>query len=59
MSLHTYWVANITDYDALVVALKDEPEVREAIEKIAGRIARNKDAALPAGMERVPDKRAA
>ncbi|MDG4905972.1 hypothetical protein P9228_05860 [Mesorhizobium sp. WSM4898] len=59
MSLHTYWVANITDYGALVMALKDEPEVREAVQKIAGRIARNKDAALPAGMERVPDKRAA
>lgn len=59
MSLHTYWVANITDYDALVMALKDEPEVREAVEKIANRVARNKDAALPAGMERVPDKRAA
>ncbi|RUV37458.1 hypothetical protein [Mesorhizobium sp. M7A.F.Ca.MR.148.00.0.0] len=59
VSLHTFWVANITDYDALVAALKDEPEVREAVEKIAGRIARNKDAILPAGMDRIPDKRAA
>ena len=59
VSLHTFWVANITDYDALVVALKDQPEVREAVEKIAGRMARNKDAILPAGMERIPDKRAA
>ena len=48
-----------TDYDALVLALKNDPEVRDAVEKVAGRLARNKDATLPAGMERVPDKRAA
>ncbi|BCH12001.1 hypothetical protein MesoLj131c_62590 [Mesorhizobium sp. 131-3-5] len=59
VSLHTYWVAKITDYDALVLALKNDPEVRDAVEKVAGRLARNKDATLPAGMERVPDKRAA
>ena len=59
VSLHTYWIANITDYDALVLAVKDDPEVRQAVEKVAARIARNKDATLPAGMERIPDKRAA
>jgi hypothetical protein len=59
VSLHTYWIANITDYDALVLAVKDDPEVRQAVEKVAARIARNKDATLPAGMDRIPDKRAA
>lgn len=59
VSLHTYWIANITDYDALVLAVKDDPEVRQAVEKVAARIARNKDATLPAGMERKEDKRAA
>lgn len=59
VSLHTYWIASITDYDALVLAVKDDPEVRQAVELVAARIARNKDATLPAGMERIPDKRAA
>jgi hypothetical protein len=59
VSLTTFYVAKITDYDALLQAVKNDPEVREAVEKVAGRIARNKDAIVPAGMERVPDKRAA
>lgn len=58
-SLHTYQVAEITDYDALLQALKNEPEVREVVEKIAGRIARTAGAPLPAGMNRKEEKRAA
>jgi len=58
VSLRTYYVAKITDYDKLVIALKDTPEVREAIEKVAGSIARGKGP-VPAGMERVEEKRAA
>ncbi|MES0071871.1 hypothetical protein [Mesorhizobium sp. M0058] len=56
---HTYWIATITDYDALLQAVKNDPEVRQAVENVAARIARNKDATVPAGMERVEDKRAA
>lgn len=59
VSQHTYWIAEITDYDALVQALKNEAEVREVIEKIAGRIARTAGVPVPAGMKRKEDKRAA
>lgn len=58
-SLHTFYVAEITDYDALLQALKDEPEVREVVEKIANRIARTAGVPVPAGMKRKEDKRAA
>ena len=40
------------------MALKDTPEVREAVEKVAGSIARGKGP-VPAGMERIEEKRAA
>jgi hypothetical protein len=59
VALHTYYVARIVDYSQLVLALQTEPEVREAVEKIANRIARTKDAPMPAGAERVEDRRAA
>lgn len=58
VSLRTYYVARITDYDKLVISLKDTPEVREAVEKVAGSIARSKGP-VPAGMERVEERRAA
>lgn len=59
VSLRTYYVHEITDYDALLMALKDEPEVREAVDKIAARIARTAGAPVPAGMKRVEDRKAA
>ena len=58
-SLRTYYSAHITDYDALVMALKDTPEVREAVERVANQIARSKDAPMPAGAERHEERRAA
>lgn len=58
VSLRTYYIAKITDYDKLVLSLKDTPEVREAVEKVAGSIARSKGP-VPAGMERVEERRAA
>jgi hypothetical protein len=58
-SLRTYYVPEITDYDALLLAIKDEPEIRKAVQTVAERIARTKDAALPAGMVRKEEKRAA
>lgn len=58
VSLRTYFVAKITDYPTLLMALKDTPEVREAVEKVAGSIARGKGP-VPAGMERAEERRAA
>lgn len=59
VSLRTFYEARIVDYDKLVMALKDEPEVREAIAKIANRIARTQGAAMPEGSERIEERRAA
>ncbi len=53
------FAGEITDYDALILAIKNEPEIREAVDKVVARIGRNEDAAVPAGMIRVEDKRAA
>lgn len=58
VSLRTYYVATITDYPTLLMELKDTPEVREAVEKVAGSIARGKGP-VPAGMQRTEEKRAA
>lgn len=59
VSLHTYYLGAVDDYDAALLAVKNEPEIREAVEKIVNRIARNKDAPMPAGTRRVEDRRAA
>jgi hypothetical protein len=37
VSLRTYKVATITDYDKALVALKDHPELRELVQKLADR----------------------
>lgn len=58
-SLRTFYEAAITDYDALVSALKNEPEVQEVITKIVNRIARTQGAEMPAGSERREERRAA
>ncbi|WEX10331.1 hypothetical protein [Chelativorans sp. AA-79] len=59
VSLRTFYTARITDYDKLVMALRNESEVREAVEKIANRIARTQGATMPDGAERHEERRAA
>ncbi len=39
VSLRTFVYAEITDYDALLIALKDRPEIREVVESLANRAA--------------------
>ncbi|MER8602836.1 hypothetical protein NKH48_03440 [Mesorhizobium sp. M1233] len=46
-----HYRAEITNFYALLDALKDEPAIREAVEAIAHRLANTKDAAIPAGMK--------
>ncbi|MER8967700.1 hypothetical protein NKI25_18595 [Mesorhizobium sp. M0808] len=57
VSLRTFVTAEITDYDALVMALKDRPEVREIIQTLANRAA--KSGVEIAGMKAVEERRAA
>lgn len=57
VSLRTFVEARITDYDKLVMALKDRPEMRELVQSLANRAARS-NVDLP-GMERFEEKRAA
>jgi len=52
-----YFKAEITDYDALVIALKDDADVRDAVGRVAHRLANTKDAAIPSGMRVVEDTR--
>ncbi|BAQ44005.1 hypothetical protein [Methylobacterium aquaticum] len=58
VSLRTSYRAEVTDYDAALAALKDSPEVREVIQKLADRVARNTGTA-PAGCRLVPIQTAA
>ncbi|UVC14745.1 hypothetical protein [Mesorhizobium onobrychidis] len=51
-----YYKAQITDFYALLDALKDEPGIREAVEVLAHRLANTKDATIPAGMKVVEDR---
>jgi hypothetical protein len=46
------WVGVITDMEAFLIAVKDEPAIVEAAQRVANRIARDKDAEIPAGMQR-------
>ncbi|RUV65192.1 MAG: hypothetical protein E5X35_11675 [Mesorhizobium sp.] len=57
VSLRTFVTAEITDYDALVMALKDRPEVREVIQTLANRAA--KSGVQVPGMKAVEERRAA
>jgi hypothetical protein len=41
VSLRTFVFAEITDYDALLKALKDRPEIKEVVETLAHRAARS------------------
>lgn len=41
VSLRTFVFAEITDYDALLLALKDRPEIKEVVETLAHRAARS------------------
>ncbi|MBB5040842.1 hypothetical protein [Shinella fusca] len=57
VSLRTFPEPNITDYDALLTALKDRPEIREVVESLAKRAAKS-GVSLP-GMEIIEVQRAA
>ncbi|GHC79617.1 hypothetical protein [Limoniibacter endophyticus] len=57
VSLRTFVSAEITDYDALLVALKDRPEIREVVQSLANRAAKS-GVNLP-GMKIHEEKRAA
>lgn len=57
VSLRTFVEPNITDYDALLIALKDRPEIREVVESLAKRAAKS-GVSLP-GMEIIEVQRAA
>ncbi|TBE49167.1 hypothetical protein ELH06_08330 [Rhizobium ruizarguesonis] len=41
VSLRTFVFAEITDFDALLMALKDRPEIKEAVDTLANRAARS------------------
>jgi hypothetical protein len=41
VSLRTFVFAEITDFDALLMALKDRPEIKEVVETLANRAARS------------------
>ncbi|MBP2462079.1 MULTISPECIES: hypothetical protein [unclassified Rhizobium] len=41
VSLRTFVFAEITDFDALLLALKDRAEIREVVETLANRAARS------------------
>jgi hypothetical protein len=57
VALRTFVSAEITDYDALVAALKDRPEVRDVVQSLANRAAKS-GVDLP-GMKIVEERRAA
>lgn len=57
VSLRTFVSAKITDFDALLMALKDRQEIRECVEALANRAARS-EVKLP-GMEIISEQRAA
>ena len=57
MSLRTFVSAEITDYDALLIALKDHSEVKELVQSLANRAA--KSGVVLAGMKIVEERRAA
>ncbi|MCB1460936.1 MAG: hypothetical protein KDJ90_00555 [Nitratireductor sp.] len=57
VSLRTFVSAEITDYDALLIALKDHSEVKELVQSLANRAA--KSGVVLAGMKIVEERRAA
>lgn len=57
VALRTFTTAKITDFDALLLALKDRPEVVELVTTLANRAARS-GVTLP-GMEIIEERRAA
>ncbi|KQS79074.1 hypothetical protein ASG25_10840 [Rhizobium sp. Leaf384] len=57
VSLRTFVSAEITDYDALVMALKDRPEIRDVVNSLANRAA--KAGVELAGMKIKEEQRAA
>ncbi|GGF24614.1 hypothetical protein GCM10011321_15030 [Youhaiella tibetensis] len=57
VALRTFVSANITDFDALLLALKDRPEIRECVESLANRAAKS-GVELP-GMTIASEQRAA
>lgn len=57
VALRTFVSATITDFDALLMALKDRPEIQECVQTLANRAAKS-GVALP-GMQITEDRRAA
>lgn len=57
VSLRTFVSAQITDFDALLMALKDRPEIQECVEALANRAAKS-GVELP-GMKIISEQRAA
>lgn len=57
VALRTFTYASITDFDALLMALKDRPEIRECVETLANRAAKS-GVELP-GMSITSEQRAA
>lgn len=57
VSLRTFTFATITDFDALLLALKDRPEIRDCVETLANRAAKS-GVELP-GMSIQQEQRAA
>ena len=57
VSLRTFTFASITDFDTLLIALKDRPEIRECVETLANRAAKS-GVELP-GMSIQQEQRAA
>lgn len=55
-SLKTYRSGLITDFETFIKAVKDEPEIKEASQRVANRLARQQRPV--AGMEVVEDQRA-
>ena len=58
VTMRTYYTGRIVDYEKLLMALKESPSVRAEVQRVIDRIAASKDAPMPAGSERVEDKRA-
>ncbi|MGV6874531.1 hypothetical protein ACUSIJ_17815 [Pseudochelatococcus sp. B33] len=56
--LKTYWRAEIVDYDAALQALKDHPNVRDAVSTIANAAARSAARVPIAGVKFISEERA-
>src|SRR5690606_23805235 len=57
VALRTFTSAEVTDFDALLMALKDRPEIKEIVQTLANRAAKS-GVELP-GMKITEERRAA